>query len=143
MESSTKKYEIGYLSSSETGSDELKKVLATYGAEVVEEGAVNRIKLAYPIKKEQFAFFSYIHFNVATNAIVKIKEDLKFVSSILRVLIIAEPVSAVLENKTREYASRERREIPKAEEERPKVKSAPTAELSNEELEKKLEEILN
>ncbi len=143
MEIDQKKYEIGFLSDSETGNDDIKKILQDHGAEITEESPLSRIKLAYPIKKETFAYFGYVQFFAAPDAIIKIKDDLKFVKTILRSLIVAHPVSPTKEARESEIASRELSAVPAESETRPKKPSKVAVELSNEELEKKLEEILN
>ena len=62
MENDKKHYEIGFLLKAEDKKADLAKILKASGAEITEEGPVSGIKLAYPIKKENFAYFGFVRF---------------------------------------------------------------------------------
>lgn len=141
-----KNYEIGFLAKTEDGKEEIAKALKVCNVLNIERGPVSRIRLAYPIKKEAAAFFGYFYFSAEPSAIAKIKSDLKMNSKILRFLVIFAP-------KKQAGAVRQSRlsvaEPPaqKMEERAVEADSKPqppfsARELSNEELEKKLEEVL-
>ena len=141
MEKDSKKYEIGFLAKNEGFKDELAKILTNFGAEISESGAMSRIKLAYPIKKEASAFFSYIYFSGQPEIVEKISDNLKLNSEILRHIIIVAPairqtIQTPVKRMRRSMVSE--RPVEKTEIRKPK----PQAALSNEALEKKLEEIL-
>ena len=98
--------------------------------------------LAYQIKKENEAYFGYLHFLANTDKIKNISDDLKLNQKVLRFLIITPPITKMMRmatpriiKKTFQPRAVERMEIKKP-------SPAPTATLSNEALEKKLEEIL-
>lgn len=151
MEDSAKKYEISFLSVQEAGGDEINRLLEGNGAIISVSSAVNRIKLAYPIEKEAFAYFGYVIFSADPENIKKIKEGIKFMKGILRTMVIVNPIvalrseapsegavqpEALIETEKGEVSSSASEEVS-----RPK-KTRPVSDLSNEELEKKLEEIL-
>ena len=136
-----KKYEIGFLAKEEGFKDKLVKLVGDFGGEIIDNGGLSRIKLAYPIKKETSAFFGYFYFSCQSEIIKKISENLKLNSEILRHIIISTPV---IQQAIQSAPKRPRRvfssEIPTmaAASRKPKPQSV----LSNEALEKKLEEIL-
>ena len=143
MDKEFKKYEIGFVSRDEKGSDEINKSLISHKCEITENGSLERIKLAYPIKKEIIGYFGYYHFLADPLIIEKIKGELNLNSNVLRFIIITppaekQPVSAFKpEIRRKTIISKDIN--PKIEARRP---SAPPSILTNEALEKKLEEIL-
>ncbi|PIU98642.1 hypothetical protein COS61_00280 [Candidatus Wolfebacteria bacterium CG03_land_8_20_14_0_80_40_12] len=144
MDKELKKYEIGFLIKVEEDKKELLKILNNYQALIAEEGRVSKINLAYPIKKENFAYFGYLYFSCDPEKIKELRNELKGLSKILRFIIISRLVSAKKDEvKIRTGASQEVPRQPAPSREAVKTVKAPKAEtLSNEELEKKLEEIL-
>ena len=118
-------YEITFLANSAENVETIKKLLAGLKAEIIAEGPVAEIQLAYSILKKTSAAFGYIHFKSATENIQKINDTLNLDKGILRFLIItpipAKPIP---------------RRIPDATP-RP-VKKAGSNDLSNESLEEKL-----
>ena len=143
MDKEFKKYEIGFVARDEKGGDDINKSLTGHKCEIAESGNLERIKLAYPIKKETIGYFGYYHFLAESPAIEKIKSELNLHSNILRFIIITppaekQPVSAFKpEIRRKTIISKDIN--PKIEARRP---SAPPSILTNEALEKKLEEIL-
>ncbi len=142
MGKDNKKYEIGFLAKEEGFKDKLVKLVGDFGGEIIDSGDLSRIKLAYPIKKETSAFFGYFYFSIQPEAVKKISENLKLNSEILRHIIISTPV---IQQAIQSVSKRPRRafspEIPTAASAVPKKPKAQPI-LSNEALEKKLEEIL-
>ncbi len=142
MDKDSKKYEIGFLAKEEGFKNKLVKLLGDFGAEIADNGSMSRIRLAYPIKKETSAFFGYVHFLSQSDAIKKIGESLKLNPEILRYMIIAAPVvqqsAQFVPGKIRRAVFTERPMAPRTE----IKKFKPQPILSNEALEKKLEEIL-
>lgn len=146
-DNATKNYEIGFLAKMEEGKEEIAKALKTYGASIIESGPISRIRLAYPIKKENAAFFGYFYFGVEPSAIAKIKDDLKMNSKILRFLVIFAPKKKYDSVRPRRPLSVAEPSAKRIEEGTVKADDRPqppfsARELSNEELEKKLEEVL-
>lgn len=141
-EKDIKKYEIGFLGMAEGARDEIIKLLESYKTEIVDNGKMSMIKLSYPIKKEKSAFFGYLHFTAYPNIIKKFEDSLKLNHQILRFIIIASPISGrpSIESRAPRFrmSSSEIPAIKKVEFKKPKVQTV----LSNEALEKKLEEIL-
>ena len=143
MDKELKKYEIGFVARDEKGGDDINKSLVGHKCEIVESGSLERIKLAYPIKKEIIGYFGYYHFLAESPAIEKIKSELNLHSNILRFIIITppaekQPIFAIKTDIRRKTVVFKDVEL-KAEIKKP---SAPSPVLTNEALEKKLEEIL-
>jgi len=146
MNEEKKYYEIGFLLKSEDKKAEIKKILEKNKAEITEEGAISGIKLEYPIKKENFAYFGYIHFSAEPESAKEIDKEVKQNPAILRHLVVIYPVEKINKMK-RERRMATREGFAKKE---PSIQAGPAAPrrpkkieaLSNEDLEKKLEEIL-
>lgn len=134
-EKDKKEYEISFLVRQEEQSQEVAKALNRHGAQISHEGQVTKMRLAYPIKKETNACFGYYWFFAAPEAVVQIDNDLRLSKEVLRFMVVASPVKKSASER------RDVRETPKSAPQAP----APVAqerELTNEDLEKKLEEIL-
>jgi ribosomal protein S6 len=134
-EKDKKEYEISFLVRQEEQGQEVAKVLNRYGAQISHEGQVTKMRLAYPIKKETNACFGYYWFFAAPEAVAQIDNDLRLSKEVLRFMVVSSPVKKSASER------RDVRETPKSAPQAP----APVAqerELTNEDLEKKLEEIL-
>lgn len=143
MDKEHKKYEIGFLAKNEKGGEVISKALISHKCEIIESGDLNRIKLAYPIKKESTGYFSYYYFLSEPSIIDKIKREFNLSSDILRFIIITPPaekqqVSAI------KTETRRKSVVSKDIEFKTEIKKPSSASmiLTNEALEKKLEEIL-
>lgn len=135
----TKDYEIGFIAREKKGAENVLSILKTNGAEILLEGPVERIPLAYAIKKELFAEFGFIHFRVVPASIRPIREALTLDPLVLRSLIITPPFQKARPRfESRKPALTAR---PPEPETRREHEVAPLP-LSNEALEKKIEEIL-
>lgn len=125
-----KDYEISFLLGQEKDAEDVLKLLKREEAEIIFEGTLKKIPLAYKIKKQNEAYFGYLHFRMSKDKIKSLEKDLLTASGVLRSLIITPPFV------------RSKPE-PKA---RPRIAPAPPAQvgvpLSNEALERKIEEIL-
>ncbi len=97
-----KEYELSYLLTAEISEnkidseiDELKKIIADNGGgDVSAEPAAQR-RLAYPIKKQNWAHFGVLYFTTGKeDGIEKIKNALAFDKKILRFFITAEPIKS-------------------------------------------------
>jgi ribosomal protein S6 len=130
MEEELKTYEIAFLAEDSSKADEILNILNRFKASLISDKKVEKINLAYPIKHQTSAFFGFIDFQVLPRDIVEIDKILKQDKNLLRFMIISDPFireNKNSENKKAGYSSRE------------KVKHQ---ELTNEALEKKIEEIL-
>ena len=145
MEKEPKDYEIGFLLKDEKDSEEVSEILNRHQATLIKpEERLPKIRLAYPIKKENFAFFGYFHFSANPNRLKELEEELKLNKKLMRFIIISQPATGV---PRQPFIKPRRRIVPMAptktiEPVQPIKKVEPAPILSNEELEKKLEEIL-
>lgn len=131
-------YELGFLVKEENN-EPVKNILQKNNAAVYEEGALTKVLLTYPIKKEKMAFFSYCRFTGLPEVAAAIQEALKFEPAVLRSIFIKLPNNV---SKTSKTMPVENRRVMRRREAEPK-KEAGEGGLSNEDLEKKIEEILN
>ncbi|HUY69727.1 MAG TPA: 30S ribosomal protein S6 [Candidatus Tyrphobacter sp.] len=141
MEETDKKgYEISFLLRREEDVEAILKPLAEGLGEVLSEGQLTMIKLAYPVQKETSAYFGWIHFSMAPENVKKMSGTLKLDARVLRYLIITPPISrAERRPRIRPSESTPAAVTEPVSESRPKEKET---EISNEALEKRLEEIL-
>lgn len=131
-----KNYEISFLSKTEEGSALVSKLLKQHQFEIILEGPVKKIALAYKIKKESQAHFGFFHVSGSPESLPAITHDLGINPEILRFIFITPPFA-----KSKEPTpSKPRVSRPAAVKIEPEVK--PVSHLSNEALEKKIEEIL-
>ena len=107
----------------------IEELISKSGGIVSRYGEIKKMKLAYPIRKEQFSNFGYIEFSAPKNTIEAINKNLMLNDEILRHLVIKQKkekkVLAVKPAKPREVLPKE-------------VKEPETTK----ELDKKIEEIL-
>lgn len=127
-----KEYELSFLSKTEEGAKEIVELVRSLGGEITFESSVNKIALAYKINKEAAAFFGWIFFTALPKDVKGIKDSLALKGDILRTLLITPPF---VKGKPRPIGAR-----PKPQKTSPEKPAQP---LSNEALEKKIEEILN
>lgn len=107
----------------------IEELISKSGGIVSRYGEIKKMKLAYPIKKEQFSNFGYIEFSAPKNTIETINKKIMLNDEILRHLVIKKK-----EEKTVRAAKPAKpREISPKEIEKPET---------TEELDKKIEEIL-
>lgn len=134
-EQKEKEYEIAFLVKTETVLSDILRFIKQAGGEVNAEGPIKKIALSYPVKKEQAAYFGYLNFRIGQEKIGKLEEDLRLHANVLRHLIIVKPfvkaAPPAMERPKREAA-------PKA-----VVSPKESLPLSNEELERKIDEILS
>lgn len=130
---------MSFLIKEEEGSKTVAKFIKDLGGEIGLEGPVMKIALSYPIKKQESGFFGYFHFAFPPGEVRQLEHEMETSLEVLRHLIITPPF--------KKQESRPRAEAPRAVS---PVKSAPsrapeaakTESLTNEDLEKKIEEIL-
>ncbi len=88
-------YELLYLiparlADEEAGAVETKvqAVLTKYGAVVESVKRLGKLRLAYPIKREQYGHYVLAHFSSETSAVAKIEEALRIMADVLRFLVL-------------------------------------------------------
>jgi ribosomal protein S6 len=133
MEETVKPYEISFLLRNEDDAAILVKKLSDLGAEISNEGPIERVNLAYPIKKETSDYFGYVNFNAKPEIIKGINDSLRLEPKVIRFLIITPPIAKMVPRRT-DFHNQTEQTVDLA---KPKVEP-----LSNAELEEKLEEIL-
>ena len=125
-----KDYEISFLLGQEKDVEDVLKLLKREEAQIIFEGTLKKIPLAYKIKKQSEAYFGYFHFRMSRDKIKSLGKDLLTASTILRFLVVTPPFVRP-------------KPEPRA---RTRIAPAPAAQvgapLSNEALERKIEEIL-
>ena len=146
-EKDKKEYELALLLKSEDDMAGVIKLVGTHNAEGISEPRAKRLQLAYEIKKHTEAVFVYFTFKMFGDDMKALEHELNTHADVLRFMVIASPAPA---ERTATSA------MPPREERRPRSssyaapaavpseapKAAPSKPLSNEALEKKIEEIL-
>ena len=131
----TKEYELGFLLKDEQGITAILALLNKLSCNVSFQSDIRRMTLAYPIKKETGALFGFILFSGMPDVIHELNHELQLESGVLRFIIIANPPARDTHPLT-DYTTRRVSEKKQGEEQ-------PAADtVTNEDLEKKLEEIL-
>ena len=137
----TKEYELSILLKDEAGLEAVREILRTTGLDITSQTELKHIALAYPIKKETMAYMTTLR--CVTQPDVDLKEMRKHLEvspQCLRFLLIAHPISPVVHVPRMHEAAHtphSYQNAPATPEDQHKGEV-----VSNEELEKKLEEIL-
>ncbi len=135
-----KEYELSFLLRNEEGIAALQGMLTKFGCVPTSQSEIKRIVLAYPIKKETSALFGYVYFMATPEHMKEFTHELRLESHVLRFLLINKPIK-------REFVSASegspRRGAPEVSEKEGVSEEKPSHAVTNEDLEKKLEEILN
>jgi ribosomal protein S6 len=133
-ENTKKEYELAFLVNEETDAPGIVAALKAAGAEIQLEGPVRKIALAYEIKKQASANFGFVQFMMEPAAAKSLESSLALRPEVLRFMLITPPSA-----KAQPYPQSAAPQRPAAA--KPyEPKAAPA--LSNEALEKKIEEIL-
>ncbi len=138
----TKEYELSILLKDEAGLEAVREILRATGLDITNQTELKHITLAYPIKKETMAYMTTMR--CVTQPDVDLKEmrkRLEVSPQCLRFLLIAHPIAPVVRLPRMHDATHaphpHQTAAPVAQEDQHKGEV-----VSNEELEKKLEEIL-
>lgn len=133
-----KEYELNAMLVDEAVASEVEALIKKNGGEMIKPASVASVRLAYPLKKHESAFFSTFIFSAYPNVVKIIKDELALNVKVLRSLILTPPVKVI----PREPRPDKVQGIKK--DGAAEVISIPKPEgvVSNEALEKKLEEIL-
>lgn len=144
MSENSKQYELSLVLQSEESYPEVLGLIKNKGFTVLKENSLARIKLMYPIKKQLSGVFTHLILDISPDRVSGLDSELKTISGVLRFLIVTPPVKEKTERGSRPLrdmkprSSKPRGEAPEKKEPR---KGTPEV-ISNELLEKKLEEIL-
>jgi ribosomal protein S6 len=146
-----KNYELAILVKSEEQLPEIVAFLGQHEATIAGEPRVRKIALAYPVKKETEAVFASYLFSAVPSQAKKLEQDLAVRQDILRsMIIIAIPVedTRTTSNEGASYAPRRPRPTTRPSEPTSSAPAAPKSaapapeHLTNDALEKRIEEIL-
>ena len=149
MEQKNNNYELSFWFSSRLNEEEIEKKfdnllkqLEKLGALIIFSQSPQLKQLAYSVQKERNAYFGYIQFEFSKDSLVHLEEDLKLNDDIIRFMILS--VKPEEKQKTPSITFRKpvfKEQKSKTEEE---TKKEPQKEkiISLEELDKKLNEIL-
>jgi ribosomal protein S6 len=134
-EKDKKEYELSFFIKEEADLEKIKAFLTNRGFEITYISELEKRQTAYPIKKETSAYFGFCHFLAYADEVASLNKDLRIENYCLRFLIVSNPVK-----KTEGKQSRKPSNL--AEKKTSKIEQKPADAITNEELEKKLEEIL-
>lgn len=114
----------------------VKDVLVGRGIGIISEEPTRKIHMFYPVKKERYGFLNVVRFESAPETLNDLAADLKLKGEVLR-FIVTKARIALAEERIERVPAPVRREV---------VKTTPPKTvdpaLTNEELERKIEEIL-
>lgn len=130
-----KEYELSFLTKEETGPQEIVKLIKRFEGEITSEGSVEKIALAYKINHESAAYFGYVHMAMLPENVKPLDHELSVNPQVLRFMIITPPF---VKGKPRPLMKPGAKSAPEAKADKKKAE----APLTNEALEKKIEEIL-
>jgi len=98
--STLRKYELTYLVSDEVPESDLNKVtgkvsgyVKELGGKTTKEEIWGRRKLAYPIKKQDFATYVTLYFDLPADKAIEFEKDLRLIDGVLRQLMIIKELS--------------------------------------------------
>lgn len=140
MKDTKQKYEFAFVLRTGESEEVVSAVLTQFGAEIVTTGAMEDIQLAYPIKKSTTGKLGYYHFTIANaDSLKEIENKVKLDDRVLRHIIVRveekKPRAAKGQKpRTKKVSAKDIQSVT------PEVSHIDT--LSNEKLEKTLEEIL-
>lgn len=133
-------YEVSFLQRTEEGSA-IKRLVTALGGTVLRERPITKVRLAYKVKKEPTAFFGITKFEMPGEHIRDLRAALRLEADVLRALVIhakeGEEGQAAMQRSESGERRRPMKRVPGRE-----VKSGFAPALSNEAIEKKIEEIL-
>jgi|YelNatPaOPRAMG01_1025707.scaffolds.fasta_scaffold10351_1 ribosomal protein S6 len=139
LEIENKTYEISFLVKTEEEISGVVDFLKNHKAEIISEPVAKNITLAYEIKKNKEAVFVYLKFKATGEDVKLIEKDLNLANLVIRFLIIILPKEVYV--KPRSENQVEEKKAKPAPVQHIQIKQS-NASLSNEALEKKIEEIL-
>lgn len=129
------RYELSFVTQSEDAAS-VKALLAKHTAKILNERPISKIQLAYKIAKQGYGFMGTTEFLADAASVVALKKDLQLEHDILRGIIIKLKEAKVGDVGAEEKAAGKTPTGPQ------KLRNIFGTVLSNEALEKKIEEIL-
>jgi len=141
-------YEISFLLPQEESLSEIINIISKYKGEISkEQNSLKKIALAYKIKKYNEAYFGFFEFSSVPESLEGISKELTLNKEIIRFLIsspcLKQEASSPSERKPKTEKTFKNDSVNEEDNSsESKSKTSPTS-LSNEALEKKLEEILS
>ncbi len=137
-----KEYEISVLLKNEGDLANVLTLIGQHGGEMSSEAKSRNLALAYEIKKHKDAVFAYCNFRSYPDDAKNLEHDLNTRQDVLRFLIIASPPAAEKMSPAMGALRRGRRPTRSAAPAGTEAPKQAPKTLSNEALEKKIEEIL-
>jgi len=135
--------------------DKIKSIVSDSGAKITYEEDLGKKKLAYPIKRNYHGYYELLEFNLEADKVGALNNVLRLMPEVIRHQIVNKK-EKTLEELAAEKKSREAAETRKTEElkkeleateevrkEEPKPREDKKSKLSLEDLDKKLDEILD
>lgn len=135
-EKDIKKYELSFLVKEEGDEKKVLEFISKEGGSIDLEPLPTKIALAYPISGFSQAYFGYVHFSAMPEVIANLEHELVTKEFVLRHLLITPPF--VKDSRPKQVEG----SVSEAKPESKSVESSKSEPLTNEELEKKIEEIL-
>ena len=129
-------YDLTVILTDEVTSERVEKILQSQGVINLETRPLSNIRLAYPIQKRDAVFLGVFTFTADPKMVSKIEKELRMADGVLRLLILKTT------RRYKEEVVREGVEHGIAPERHVRRDDKETPFLSNEALEKKIEEIL-
>jgi ribosomal protein S6 len=80
------RFEVSYLERNE-GSADMRAAVVRHGGTVVQERPLEKVRLAYPIEKQQYAFLGCMEFTVDPSALAELQVELRLNKELLRALV--------------------------------------------------------
>lgn len=128
------RYEITFYTKAEDASP-VRAAIEAHRGKVAEGKPFEKVRLEYPIKKESYAFMGVLRAELSPDAVKEVSRSLTLSSAVLRHLITASSLPE-------EGGETERRPVERKKPFAPRAAPAGNAILTNEALERKIEEIL-
>jgi len=141
-EKDKKDYEISFLVKNEDEIPGVVSFLNQHNVEVLSEPRAKNMVLAYEIKKNKEAVFVYLTFKATGADVKKLEEELSMNNLTIRSLIICLPKKDLRSDAAEDHVSEKKAKVSRPSTPYSEVKLSSPRSLSNEALEKKIEEIL-
>lgn len=139
-EETLREYEIAFLLKEEGDLEALKGLLKQHGATFSFESPLKKVALAYKIEKQEVAHFGFLRFTAPADQIPILEHALTLHHTVLRSLVVKYvPVEVSTSQGITPHDSTSETPISSSQQSAPSQSNLP---LSNEDLEKKIEEIL-
>lgn len=135
IDNETKEYELGFLVRDEQALSAIMSLMNRFGFTTTFQSDVKRIVLGYPIKKETAALFGYYHFIADPAMIKEFSHELRLTADVLRFIVVTDPIKREQFSGGSDYS---RGSQPRKTE----VADESAAVVTNEDLERTLEQIL-